>query len=153
MLMRQDEDTVAELTGPSVGRVRTDDGSVKKIFTGVGAVSATQEFTQLDDEAVTAAIENTLASFGLDGGVRLLHLGGPIPEISVTMPVEGPVSWTVDSLRSDLVEAIGTPEGLLMEFSSPSGDPLLVSSVNYITSEGGLWFAPGQDERFGANHG
>jgi len=44
-------------------------------------------------------------------------------------------------------------EGLLIELDDSHGQPLLQSGVAYRTGEGGLWFAPGQDARFGAVHG
>jgi hypothetical protein len=44
-------------------------------------------------------------------------------------------------------------EGILIELYDPDGQPLLQSGVAYRTGSGGLWFAPGQDERFGAIHG
>ena len=69
------------------------------------------------------------------------------------LPGEVPVDWTIDDLRTAIT---GTPfayEGVMITILDVTGRPLLVSGVAYRTGLGGLWFAEGQDSRFGALHG
>src|SRR6266568_3577748 len=60
---------------------------------------------------------------------------------------------SLDQLRTALVGASPDVEGVLIELDNSAGQPLLLAGVAYRTGEGGLWFAPGQDVRFGAVHG
>lgn len=81
----------------------------------------------------------------------------------MTCPTSGLPTWPLAPSASGrerispscaaLVGATPDVEGVLIQLDNPAGKPLLISGVAYRTGEGGLWFAPGQDERFGALHG
>jgi hypothetical protein len=142
-----------EVTLPS-GRQVTLDGSA-------GFAAAGQTF---DDDiadpspaAIADRVREETAEFGLvDVSVEVLQPIGPAVLIHATMPAndsEAPIDWTMDDLRNAIS---GTPagfEGVYIEIASPNGAPVVASGVAYRTGVGVVWFAPGQDDRFGLVHG
>jgi hypothetical protein len=89
-------------------------------------------------------------------GDPLTYAGGqstPPTSRSGRSPEGATIDWTIDELRTDLVGESPDVEGVFIELGDSHGQPLLQSGVAYRTGEGGLWFAPGQDARFGAVHG
>jgi hypothetical protein len=75
--------------------------------------------------------------------------------VSVTfvVPDGATIDWTIDELRDAVAGRPTEVEGVLIELDDPGGQPLLQSGASYRDGLGGLWFAPGQDDRFGAQHG
>lgn len=71
----------------------------------------------------------------------------------LVVPDGAGTDWTIDRLQTELVGESPDVEGVFLELDDSQGQPLLQSGVAYRTGEGGLWFGPGQDARFGAVHG
>lgn len=138
--------------------VRTPSGEIEELDGGGGAVATGQVFAaQSDgrnDDQIAASVGDVIKTFGLQlKSVEVLRPMGPAISVVATLPDDASVDWTIDELRAAIT---GTPtdyEGVLLTILDPTGSRLLVSGVAYRTGLGGLWFADGQDDRFGAIHG
>lgn len=120
--------------------------------------AVTEVFESPPDDVLRNRVKRVADEFGLKvSSVQLLH---PLETaISVAFTVDGPVGdrveqeWSIDALRSSLVGTLPDVEGVLIQLNDPTGVPLVISGAAFRTGLGGLWFAPGQDVRFGADHG
>ena len=121
---------------------------------GIGAVRLGQVFGSPSDSALTEHVGDVAESHGLTvADLRILHPLESALSVTFVVPDGASIDWTLDELRTDLVGAPPEVEGVFIELRDAHGQPLLQSGVAYRTGEGGLWFAPGQDSRFGAVHG
>lgn len=131
------------------------DGSPTHIDLGVGAVALGQRFNSpADDDSITTAMGQAAAKYNLK--VSSVDVFRPLEaavRVVLVVPESLKPDWTIDELRSALVGQVPTVEGVLVELVTESGEPLLTSGVAYRSGGGGLWFAKGQDTRFGAVHG
>jgi hypothetical protein len=134
----------ATAVGPGKG------GDTVTTYLGIGAVRLGQVFGSPTDSALTAHVADVAERHGLTvADLQILH---PLESaLSVTFVV--PDGAKIEALRTDLVGDSPDVEGAYIELDDAHGQPLLQSGVAYRTGEGGLWFAPGQDARFGAVHG
>ncbi|HUW78347.1 MAG TPA: hypothetical protein VMV52_06315 [Candidatus Nanopelagicaceae bacterium] len=115
---------------------------------------AGQQFNSPSDDVLRSRIHDAAVKFGLK--VRkliILHPQDSAIWVSFTVPDNTKALWTIDQLRAAVEGSPRTVEGSLIQLYSPAGELLLSSGVTYRTGLGGLSFAPGQDERFGAVHG
>ena len=137
----------ATAIGPGKG------GGLVTTHLGVGAVRLGQVFGSPSDSALTAHIADVAMRFGLKvADLRILHPLESALRVAFVVPNDVTIDWTIDQLRTALVGQPPDVEAVLIELDDPNGQPLLQSGVAYRTGEGGLWFAPGQDDRFGAVH-
>ncbi len=121
---------------------------------GVGAVRLGQVFGSPTDSALTARVADVAKMHGLTvAELQILHPLESALSVKFVVPDGAPIDWTIDQLRAELVGKSPDVEGIFIELDDARGQPLLQSGVAYRTGEGGLWFAPGQDARFGAVHG
>lgn len=157
-LMRTDEVTTNQLVDRLTATEQLPSGRTKGLGGGMGAVAAGQVFeaqiAQPDDDEIIDHVNETLEGFGLSPtSVTVLHPLGPAIEVVAALPEDATVDWTLDELREAISGDPRAYEGLLIEIDSSTGSPLIIGTVAYRTTEGGLWFADGQDEVFGAVHG
>jgi hypothetical protein len=121
---------------------------------GLGAVRLGQVFESPSDAALTSQVNTVAQEFGLKvSSLSILHPLESALRVTFVVPDSATIDWTIDQLRTAVVGASPDVEGVLIELDNSAGQPLLRSGVAYRTGEGGLWFAPGQDDRFGAVHG
>jgi hypothetical protein len=138
----------ATAVGPGKG------GDTVTTSLGIGAVRLGQVFGSPTDSALTASVADVAKRHGLTlADLQILHPLESALSVKFVVPDGAKIDWTIDELRTDLVGKSPVVEGLLIELDDSHGQPLLQSGVTYRTGEGGLWFAPGQDARFGAIHG
>jgi len=138
----------ATAVGPGQG------GDTVTTYLGVGAVRLGQVFGAPSDSALTAHVADVAERHGLTvADLQILHPLESALRVKFVVPDGATIDWTIDELRTDLVGASPDVEGVFIQLDDPHGQPLLQSGVAYRTGEGGLWFAPGQDARFGAVHG
>ncbi|BBH15780.1 hypothetical protein Back2_00670 [Nocardioides baekrokdamisoli] len=121
---------------------------------GAANVAAGQVLPSPSDSALTTRASDVAAKFGLTvQSVTLTHPLGTALDVTFTVPDGLSPTWTMDDLRTALAGAPIQLDGVLITLVSPTGTPLLVSGATYRAGFGGLWFATGQDVRFGAGHG
>jgi hypothetical protein len=84
--------------------------------------------------------------------VEVLHPLDSALAVTFTVP-PGAVSWTLFQLTRELLGPHTDVEGLSIQLNAPSGRPLLSAAYGERATGGGGWFAPGQDQRFGFQHG
>jgi hypothetical protein len=151
-LIRTNESTLGEVIGGEIVD-QTPNGHVLATPLGMGYSPVGQRFNSPSDADLRERVTIVADRYGLGvTSVEVLHpLDGALA-VTFTVP-PGDVSWRIDQLRSDLVGSPVDVEGLFIELDSPTGQPLLRGSGSERVKGGGLWFAPGQDERFGALHG
>lgn len=138
----------ATAVGPGKG------GEPVTTYLGVGAVRLGQVFGSPSDSALTAQVANVAKTHGLTvAELQILHPLESALSVKFVVPDGATIDWTIDQLRTALVGGSPDVEGVFIELDDSHGQPLLQSGVAYRTGEGGLWFAPGQDARFGAVHG
>jgi hypothetical protein len=138
----------ATAVGPGKG------GDTVTTYLGVGAVRLGQVFGSPSDSALTAHVADVAKAHGLTvADLQILHPLESALSVTFVVPDGATIDWTIDQLRTDLVGDTPDVEGVFIELDDPHGQPLLQSGAAYRTGEGGLWFAPGQDARFGAVHG
>lgn len=151
-LHRTEQASIGDVLSGSQISVDVDDHSVQ-LDVGQGYVALGQTFsaTQFSDDAITEHVTDALAKFGLQASeIRILRPLGAAVFVRVEVADDVHPSWTVDQL-CDAIN--GTPrayEGVYLQVEAPDGSPLLARAVAYRTGLGGTWFAPGQNERFGA---
>jgi hypothetical protein len=151
-LIRTDETSLSQvLAAEAVGRATN--GKTQTLLLGTGESPVGQHFNSPSDAALRERVATVADEYGLEVvSVEVLHPLDSALAVTFTVP-PGPVSWTMYQLSNDLM---GTPvdeEGLFIELDSPSGEPLLRSATHERIKGGGGWSAPGQDERFGVEHG
>lgn len=158
-LMRSDETTLADVLGdatitlslPNAEQVQLDPASM-------GSIAGGQQFgaagDPVSDKELTANAKVVLARFGLTASrIEIRHPLDAALVIRASIADDAAVDWTIDGLRSALEGRGHRYEGLLITLTAPDGSPRLVGGVAYRTGLGGIWFADGQDARFGALHG
>ena len=119
-----------------------------------GAVSLGQVFDSPSDAVLTSQVNTVAQQFGLKvSSLSILHPLESALQVTFIVPDSATINWTLDQLRTALVGASPDVEGILIELDNSAGQPLLLAGGTYRTGQGGLWFAPGQDGRFGAIHG
>jgi hypothetical protein len=148
--MRTGEDLVNEtISGTTVTSADGND-----VDLGGSAVTGGQQFGSATDNEIMARIDETAMKFGLRvANVSLLHPWETAADITLIVPDDLTPTWTLDELRATIT---GTPtdlEGVYLRLESSDGAALLESGAAYRIGGGGLWFADGQDDRFGAVHG
>lgn len=153
-LMRSDQAVASDLISSAIAVGPGDNGDSVTTYLGVGAVRLGQVFGSPSDSSIEATAADVANRYGLEiADLVIRHPLESALEITLVVPKEATVDWTIDELRADLVGKSPTVEGILIELVDVDGQPLLQSGAAYRTGSGGLWFAPGQDERFGAVHG
>ena len=153
-LMRTNEaSTKAVISGGQI--VDTDKrGQPVTVPLGTGLVTGGQRFESGPDAELVTRITAVATDFNLTvRNVTILHPLSSAVMVTFTVPDGASIGWTLDDLRTALDGNPKTIEGSYIELVSARGEPLVRSSVAYRVGAGGLWFAPGQDERFGARHG
>lgn len=146
--MANDLVSSATAVGPGKG------GDTVTTDLGVGAVRLGQVFGSPSDSALVAHVAEVAERHGLTvADLQILHPLESALSVKFVVPDGATIDWTIDELRTDLVGESPDVEGVFIELDDSHGQPLLQSGVAYRTGEGGLWFAPGQDARFGAIHG
>jgi hypothetical protein len=157
--MRSDEATLADVLGDASITLTLPNGQQMQLDpANMGSIAAGQQFgaagDQPGDEELAADAKAVLTRFGLTASrVEIRHPLGAALVVDASIADDAPIDWTIDGLRSALEGPAHNYEGLLISLTSPDGAPRLVSGVAYRTGLGGLWFAEGQDARFGAVHG
>lgn len=152
--MRDDEKTTADVIGG--GQVEDTDRSGAPVIVplGTGSIVGGQAFDSPSDDALEARAEGAAREFGLKLlSVDVMHPLESAISVKFELPEDGALTWTIDDLRDAVAGSPVSVEGVFIEIVSPSGRSLLRTGASYRTAEGGLSFAPGQDERFGAVHG
>jgi hypothetical protein len=152
--LRTDQAVVNDLISSATAVGPGKGGDPVTSYLGVGAVRLGQVFGSPSDSTLAAHVADVAKIHGLE--VADLHILHPLESaLSVTfvVPNGATIDWTIDELRTDLAGQPPDVEGVFIELDDPDGQALLQSGVAYRTGEGGLWFAAGQDERFGAVHG
>jgi len=153
-LMHTDESATGDLisiataTGPGSGgkQVTTD--------LGIGAVRLGQVFGSPSDSILADHVADVANRYRLEvGSLQILHPLESAFSVNLVVPNNAMIDWTIDDLRTALIGSSPNVEGVFIELDSADGQPLLQSGVAYRTGGGGLWFAQGQDGRFGAVHG
>jgi hypothetical protein len=157
--MRSDETTLADVLGDARIMLDLPDGKQMHLDPAtMGSIAAGQRFgavgDQPGDKQLTADAQAVLARFGLTAScIEIRHPLGAALVVQASIADDASIDWTIDGLRSALEGPDHNYEGLLISLTSPDGAPRLVAAAAYRTGLGGLWFADGQDARFGAVHG
>lgn len=129
-------------------------GADATVDLGVGGVAMNQVFDSPSDDDLTSHVDEVAERYGLTvSSVEVLHPLESALAVTFVVPPDAKSDWTIDDLRTALVGAVPDVEGVLIQLNSPDGSTLVQASSSYRTGSGGLWFAPGQDSRFGAVHG
>lgn len=157
-LMRTHEIATNHVLGGSRVFVRNSEGQVRELDGGGGFVAAGQVFAAQqdgrDETTIATSVSTAVGRFGLvPKSIEVLRPFGPAVSVVATLPADVPVDWTIDDLRAAITDTPIAYEGVSITILDVNGRPLLVSGVAYRTGLGGLWFAEGQDTRFGALHG
>lgn len=153
-LMRSDQAVANDLISSATAVGPGEDGDSVTTHLGIGAVRLGQVFGSPSDSSIAANAAEVADRYGLEiADLVILHPLESALEITFVVPRDATVDWTIDQLRADLVGKSPNVEGIFIELDDPNGQPLLQSGAAYRTGSGGLWFASGQDERFGAVHG
>jgi hypothetical protein len=106
------------------------------------------------DAELLGRVDDASRQFGISvRSAEVLYPSGSALSVSFVVPDDPRPDWTIDQLRTALVGTTPDVDGALISLVTTDGDELLVAGTAYRSGEGGLWFAPGQDERFGAVHG
>lgn len=153
-LMHNDEATASDLIADATAVGPGKGGASTTTNLGIGAVKLGQVFGSPSDATLAEHVNGVAQQFGIKvSKLQILHPLESALQVTLEVPDDAKIDWTIDELRAALVGEAPIVEGVLIELVDPNGQQLLVSGVAYRTGEGGLWFAPGQDGRFGAIHG
>jgi hypothetical protein len=147
-----DQKTLAQVLGAEVV-TRTRTGHRVTTHLGMGYSPLGHRFNSPSDADLRQRATDVADKYGLTlDSVDVLH---PLDSaLAVTLAVPpGPVSWTLYQLTNDLHGSPTDVEGLSIRLNSPSGQPLLHIANGERAKGGGGWFATGQDDRFGFQHG
>ncbi len=121
---------------------------------GHGSIRSGQLFGSSSDQQLIERVKSVADRFDLVvKSVQVVHPLESALHVRFVVDASINVTWTIDELRSAVEGATPTVEGSLIELVDTDGNVLLTSASSYRTGLGGLWFAPGQDERFNAEHG
>jgi hypothetical protein len=147
-----DQPTMADVLGGEIVD-KGPDGKTVHTPVGMGSGPTGQEFHSPSDQELRDRVDAAAAKFDL--GVtseEVLHPLDSALAVTFTVPA-GPVSWNLYQLDQALSGSPADIEGLYVELDSEDGRPLFKSGNTERIKGGGGWFAPGQDERFGFQHG
>jgi hypothetical protein len=153
--IRTDQAAANSIFGGSHLLQHLPSGEIVDLGGGVGYVAAGQIFQSQQspesDEAVRTEMTRVLAEFELvPVEVRVLHPLGQAVAVVAALPPDAKVDWTIGELRQALAGDVGRYEGIYVEIQNARGSALIRSGIAHRTGDGGLWFAEGQAERFGA---
>jgi hypothetical protein len=152
--MRDDEETTADVVRGGQVEDTDESGAPVTVRLGTGSVAGGQVFHSPSDDDLAARAAAAAREFGLERlSVQVMHPLESAISARFALPEEGELSWTIEDLRSAVAGSPLSVEGVFIEIVSPSGKSLLRTGTSYRTGEGGLSFAPGQDDRFGVVHG
>lgn len=152
--MRDGEETTADVIGGAQLEDTDESGAPVTVDLGTGSIVGGQVFHSPSDDDLKARAEAAAKRFGMELlSVRVMHPLESAISVKFELPEDGKLSWTIDDLRDAVAGSPPSVEGVFIEIDSPSGKLLLRTSSSYRSAEGGLSFAPGQDERFRAVHG
>jgi len=144
--------TLAEVLGAEVV-TRTRTGDLVTTPLGMSDSPLGHRFNSPSDADLRQRVADVAAKYGLTvDSVEVLHPLDSALAATLTVP-PGAVSWTLYQLTRDLLGSPVDLEGLSLQLNSPSGRPLLHIANGERVRGGGGWFAPGQDDRFGFEHG
>lgn len=151
-LMRTDQETLPEVLAGEI-RDRTPDGHVLTTPLGSGYSPLGHRYNSPSDADLVAQVRAVADKYGLTvTAVQVLHPLDSALAVTFAVP-NGPVDWNWGQLSTDLAGSPADIEGLYLQLDSPAGQPLFRSAFANRSQGGTGWFAPGQDERFGFNHG
>jgi hypothetical protein len=152
-LIRTDsQKTLAEVLGAEVV-TSSRRGHLVTTPLGMGYSLLGHRFNSPSDTALRQRVADVADTYGLTvDSVEVLHPLDSALAVTFTVP-PGAVAWTLYQLTNELLGSPIDIEGLSLQLNSPSGSPLLGVENGERAKGGGGWFAPGQDERFGFQHG
>lgn len=151
-LVRTNQKTLAQVLGAEVV-TRTRSGRQVTTPLGMGYSPLGHRFNSPSDADLRQRATDVADKYRLEvDSVEVLHPLDSALAVTFTVPL-GPVSWTLYQLTNDLQGSPIDVEGLSIQLNSPSGQPLLRVANGERAKGGGGWFAPGQDDRFGFQHG
>jgi hypothetical protein len=151
-LMRTDQKMLSEVLAGEI-LDRTSNGQVVTTALGSGYVRLGRDYHSPSDADLRERVTSVANKYGVRlSSLQVLHPLDSALAVTFAVP-DGPVDWTHDDLSNDLAGSPADIEGIFLQLDSPTGRPLFRSAFAYRFNGGIGWFAPGQDERFGFNHG
>jgi hypothetical protein len=149
--MRSDQIVVSDIISSATAVGPGRGGETVTTDLGIGAVRPGQVFGSPSDATLTARVADVAKRFELTvADLEVLHPLESALSVTFVVPDGAKIEWTIDELGTALEGQPPNVEGSLIELDDSRGQPLLRTCAAYRTGDGGLWFAPGQDERFGA---
>lgn len=152
-LMRSSEDSTQDVI--LGGRVTGVDGAgvTSTVGLGVGYVAGGQRFASPADAALRLRVDRVAQQYGLQvRSLKILHPLNSAIMLSLVVPTEGDVAWRLYDLENALTGEPSLVEGFYLALYSSDDKLLLTAGQALRSGSGGLWFAEGQDARFGAVH-
>lgn len=141
------------VSGAQVVEPGLDGASTQTIPLGVANVAGGQVFDAPTDSALAHRVVEAAQKFGLTVVTeQISHPRGTALDVTFSAPDTLKPTWTMMDLDAALTGSPMELEGSLIQIQTESGKPLLASAAAYRAGYGSLWFAPGQDVRFGAGH-
>ncbi|HEX3929926.1 MAG TPA: hypothetical protein VHW64_04440 [Nocardioides sp.] len=151
-LVRPDQKTLAEDLGVEIV-VRTRGGHLATVPIATGDAQLGRHLDSPSDEDLRQRAATAADKYGLTlDSVEVLHPLDSALAVRFSVP-PGKVPWTIGQLSEDLEGSPADLEGLSIQLTSPSGSPLFSYAYAVRAAGGGGWWAPGQDARFGLQHG
>lgn len=152
--VRTNQSSITSVIGGGEVREPSVDGtSTLSIPLGIGNTAGGQSFVAPADATIEARATAVSQKYGLVvKDVTILHPLGTALDVTFTVPDNLHPTWTISSLMRELEGDPMQLDGAMITLESKTEVPLLVESASYRTGGGGLWFADGQDARFGAIH-
>ena len=151
-LVRTDQKTLAEVLGAEIATPGRN-GQLKTTELGMGYSVLGHRYDSPEDADLRRRAADVADKYGLTlDSVQVLHPLDSALAVTFTVPT-GAVSWTLYQLTHDLLGSPTDIEGLAIQLNAPSGRPLLHVATGERAKGGGGWFAAGQDDRFGFEHG
>lgn len=152
LVRTNNQKTLAEVLGAEVV-TPTRRGHLVTTPLGMGYSPLGHRFNSPSDADLRRRVAEVADTYGLTvDTVELLHPLDSALAVTFTVP-SGAVAWTLYQLTNDLLGSPIDVEGLSIQLNAPSGRPLLRVANGERAKGGGGWFAPGQDDRFGFQHG
>jgi hypothetical protein len=153
-LTRMDAETIDEEISAANAVGPGPDGELVTTPLNMGAVRLGERFASPDDSVLIQRVDNAARQYGLKvAALSIFHPLESALQVTYVVPDDAAINWSIDDLRAAIEGDPRQVEGSLIELDGPDGAPLLESGCAYRTGNGSLWFAAGQDARFGALHG